>query len=82
MITSKDILNKIGTDKIIHFLCSVILAILLTKWTGTIIYAGILAFLIGILKEVYDLKATGFFEIRDILANTLGIITGIILWII
>lgn len=86
MDLQKLITQKFGSDKILHFLAG--------GWIGMLPvfihlkYAWLLslplAFLIGVLKEVYDLivRKTGF-DLRDVIATSLGgIVSGIIIYIL
>lgn len=72
------IINRIGVDKILHVLVSLVLMLefqrFLPVWGAlTVVLA------IGIIKEVYDkMSGKGTPDWRDIVADCIGIILGLI----
>lgn len=74
----QNIINRIGIDKILHVLVSLVLMLefqrFLPVWGAlTIVLA------IGIIKEVYDkVSGKGTPDWRDIVADCIGIILGLI----
>ena len=75
----------IQTDKKLHFIVSVLLLLMFIPLFGMItetplICSIIATFTIGIIKEIYDHYFGSFFSWGDILANTLGIIFGMLLF--
>ena len=70
-------------DKIKHCLISFVLFILLVNVVGSPHTAAVITFAIGLIKELYD-KVTGKgpLDIKDILANLLGIFFGYLVFYI
>lgn len=85
-------LVSIPVDKWIHAVVSMLIAVFLYKLfalTGmplmmTLIVSSILTAGIGVAKEVWDKKNNGSPEIRDIVADIIGVALGIllVLWIL
>lgn len=70
-----NIIEKIGLDKITHyFVCLSIFMILRLYMPDAV--AAIAAFAIGFLKETIDFFRHSDFSLADLLADTLGIVTG------
>ena len=68
---------KIKSDKIMHFETSALLVIIFNLFLPLWI-SGSLTFLIGVLKEVWDIKH-GVASWSDIIADLLGIGAGILI---
>lgn len=74
----QNIINRIGIDKILHVLVSLVLMLefqrFLPVWGAlTVVLA------IGIIKEVYDkVSGKGTPDWRDIVADCIGIILGLV----
>lgn len=74
----QNIINRIGIDKILHVLVSLVLMLefqrFLPVWGAlTVVLA------IGIIKEVYDkMSGKGSPDWRDIVADCIGIILGLV----
>lgn len=62
-------------DKILHFLVSLVLVVVLNLLIG-LFWSVIIVALIGLLKEIYDGR---FFCWKDLLADFVGILFAIIL---
>lgn len=85
-------LASIPVDKWMHAVVSMLIAVFLYKLfalTGmplmmTLIVSSILTAGIGVAKEVWDKKNNGSPEIRDIVADLIGVVVGIllVLWIL
>lgn len=85
-------LASIPVDKWMHAVVSMLIAVFLYKLfalTGmplmmTLIVSSILTAGIGVAKEVWDKKNNGSPEIRDIVADIIGVVVGILLvfWIL
>lgn len=85
-------LASIPVDKWMHAVVSMLIAVLFYKLfalTGmplmmTLIVSSILTSGIGVAKEVWDKKNNGSPEIRDIVADIIGVALGIllVLWIL
>lgn len=85
----KKLYNKIAnficsfsTDKYVHFIVCMILVQLISLLIP-FYYAMIIVFILGLFKEIYDsTQKDDKFDIKDLLADSLGIITeGLILMI-
>ena len=83
----KNIYNKIAnflclftSDKYVHFIVCMILVQLISLFI-LFYYAMLIVFLLGLCKEIFDSKQKDDkFDIKDLLADILGIITeGLIL---
>lgn len=83
----KKIYNKIAnflcsftSDKYVHFIVCMILVQLISLFIP-VLYAMLIVFILGLLKEIFDNKQKDDkFDVKDLLANILGIITeGLIL---
>ena len=83
----KKIYNKIAnflcsftSDRYVHFIVCMILVQLISLFIP-VLYAMLIVFLIGLLKEIFDSKQKDDkFDVKDLLADILGIITeGLIL---
>lgn len=74
----QNIINRIGIDKILHVLVSLVLMLefqrFLPVWGAlTVVLA------IGIIKEIYDkVSGKGTPDWRDIVADCIGIVLGLI----
>lgn len=80
----KSILHRIYTwfanriDKVAHFSVSGLLVFAFDKFLP--IWAALsIVLVLGIAKELYDAKKGGKFEIKDILADLLGVATALII---
>ena len=85
----KNIYNKIAnflcsftSDRYIHFIVCIILVQLISLFIP-VLYAMLIVFILGLCKEIFDSKQKDDkFDIKDLLADILGIITeGLILMI-
>lgn len=66
------IITGIGIDKWTHFFASAFLVFAVSHFWP--FWAGIaVAVVLGIAKELYDAKTGGKFEIKDLLADLLGV---------
>ena len=82
-----DLLKKIPFDKLLHYTIALILFMGVYRFCkdfniSTVISKTIsivVIIIICILKEVYDKKDYGLFDIKDIIAGEIGILTGVIL---
>ncbi|MCW7555557.1 hypothetical protein NX722_23620 [Endozoicomonas gorgoniicola] len=66
-----------GQDKYKHIVVSFALTLFCYWVFGVIAGSALLAFLIGVAKEVYDYNDYGVFDHWDILANTFGIASAV-----
>ena len=75
--------NKIGVqgDKVLHFLVCFVVALVLSFVNP--ILGTVVALIVGIYKEFTDSHKVGnYWSWGDILADILGIISGILMWFI
>ena len=85
-------LASIPVDKWMHAVVSMLITVFLYKLfalTGmplmmTLIVSSVLTAGIGVTKEVWDKKNNGSPEIRDVVADIIGVVVGILLmlWIL
>lgn len=85
-------LASIPVDKWMHAVVSMLITVLLYKLfaltgmplTMTLIVSSVLTAGIGIAKEIWDKKNNGSPEARDIVADLIGVVVGIllVLWIL
>lgn len=85
-------LASIPVDKWMHAVVSMLITVLLYKLfaltgmplTMTLIVSSVLTAGIGIAKEIWDKKNNGSPETRDIVADLIGVVVGIllVLWIL
>lgn len=66
------LIQKVGIDKVAHFSVSGLLVFAFDKFLPIWASLSVVAIL-GIAKEAYDAKKGGKMEIKDILADLLGI---------
>ena len=85
----KNIYNKIAnflcsftSDKYVHFIVCMILVQLISLFIP-VLYAMLIVFILGLCKEIFDSKQKDDkFDIKDLLADILGIIIeGLILMV-
>lgn len=70
-----NLVNKIGWDKLGHLQFSILGSLLLIKWTGIEWLGALIMLGIGVGKELLDDKI----EIKDIIADFIGVIIGVVL---
>lgn len=84
-------LTNIASDKLLHAFVSCILYVLLFKIFTLCfglynfvpyIFVGALVLVIGFVKEYIDQKSGGIFDLKDLLADFVGILVGFLLCII
>jgi len=68
---------KVRHDHVSHFFVCFIITAICTPFLG--IWSWTIGFAVGIGKEVYDIRKTGF-DWTDILADVVGIGTALLLW--
>ena len=79
----KKIYNKIAnflcsftSDKYVHFIVCMILVQLISLFIS-VLYAMLIVFILGLCKEIFDSKQKDDkFDIKDLLADNLGIVIG------
>lgn len=83
-----DYIGKVEKDKLLHLLCSLILAFVIGKvnwyigwlplWNCAAI-GGIAAFCLGVLKEVLDEFMGGELDLKDLAFDFIGCLIGVIM---
>lgn len=68
--------SRIPKDKALHFMCGSVIASAGAVFGGVMVGAG-LAFLAGVLKEVYDYYTYRDFDIEDILFTLAGAVVAL-----
>ncbi len=68
---------KVRPDHVSHFFVCFTITAICTLFLG--IWAWTVGFAVGVGKEIYDIKKTGF-DWTDILADVVGIGTALLLW--
>lgn len=78
-----DKLSRIGTDKYLHFIACLSIFLIVNSITESLLLGVTVSMSIGILKELFDKYVQHeSFDMSDIKADAIGILYGIILWII
>lgn len=77
----QDIVAKIGMDKIAHFFGSAFLALALGRFLHPVI-AAVATLSLGVAKEMLDKANGGKMDGKDLMADALGIILGVLIRII
>lgn len=73
---------KLQSDKILHFLASGLIFMIILMFTQSLDWAFLIAILVGIGKEIYDYYKKGFADFYDVVADLLGIFFCIFLYFI
>ena len=82
-------LVSFGIETYLHILCTMIIAAIIARvcvFTGAerslgCILGAMAGLIIGFIKEIYDNKSTGVFEGKDILANLIGTVLFVLIFI-
>ncbi len=71
--------NYYGYDKHLHIFISALLLIIFSHWFS-VLFASCLAFLFGLIKELFDkFFRQENFDFKDLIADLVGIFLGIII---
>lgn len=78
-------MSKIGLDKVLHAVCCFVIAVIFMMgfyyFVPSIAAAQIVGFaaamLVGVAKEIYDIKTTGF-DLKDLAADGVGAILAVL----
>lgn len=75
-----------GADKVLHLFVSMALVIIigavLSSWCGdglALLLAAVAALTVGIVKEAWDASHGGWFSLRDLAADGVGMVLAILL---
>jgi len=66
----------IKVDKQLHFLVSAFIVFAIYAFIPNLLVAGIIALMVGLLKEVYDEYTYGGWDWYDMLADVIGILVS------
>ena len=70
------IVDKFGTDKLLHAEICAFIAAVVTAYTHNALIGAVVAIAVGVLKELYD-KSTGEeFDWKDLAADAVGSVFG------
>ena len=70
------IVNKVGTDKVMHVETCALIAVVAKRCTGSAVIGAAVAFGVGLLKELYDAATGEEFDWRDVAADAVGAVFG------
>ena len=76
---SDSFVSKIGWDKLVHCTISGWLCMILIIITNNIFISTLSILAIGVFKEIYDKIIGKEFDIKDLLANVIGIFISLII---
>lgn len=68
----------IKIDKVYHFAVSYSLLLTFNLVLSLAVSVAVV-FLIGVLKEIYDYRDYGLFDIQDLVADAIGILAGVLI---
>jgi len=68
----------IKIDKVYHFVISYSLLLTFSLVLSLAVSVAVV-FLIGVLKEIYDYRDYGLFDIKDLVADAVGILAGVLI---
>lgn len=73
------IVDKVGSDKVMHVETCALIAVVAKRCTGSAVIGAAVAFGVGLLKELYD-KTTGEeFDWKDVAADAVGAVVGVLI---
>lgn len=70
------IVNKVGSDKVMHVETCVLIAVIAKRCTGSVVIGAAVALFAGILKECYDVATGEQFDWKDVAADAVGAVIG------
>ena len=80
------VLNRIGSDKYLHVICSLLLTFLIGRFAGiwltvyvSALIGVVVAYDLGIIKEIYDRAHGGKIDKDDLWADFVGCVIGFIM---
>lgn len=71
------IVNKVGTDKVMHVETCALIAVVAKRCTGSRVIGAAVAFAAGLLKELYDTTTGEEFDWKDVAADAIGAVVGV-----
>lgn len=73
------IVFRVGADKVLHLLACALIGALATAYLHSMALGAIVALVVGVLKEVYDVATGGKLGLGDIAADAVGAVLGSVL---
>lgn len=70
------IVDKVGTDKVMHAEMCAFIASVVTAYTHDMVIGAFVAIVVGVLKELYDKLAGEEFDWKDLAADAVGAVFG------
>ena len=70
------IVNKVGSDKVIHVETCALIAVVAKRCTGSVVMGAAVALGVGLLKELYDVATGEEFDWKDVAADAVGATIG------
>lgn len=73
------IVDKVGTDKVMHVETCALIAVVAKRCTGSAAIVFVVAFGVGLLKELYDAATGEDFDWKDVAADAVGAVVGVLI---
>lgn len=70
------IVNKIGSDKVMHVETCALIAVVAKRCSGSVVIGAAVALGVGLLKELYDATTGEVFDWKDVAADAVGAVVG------
>ena len=70
------IVDKVGSDKVMHFETCALIAVVAKRCSGCGGTGAAVALGVGLLKELYDVATGGVFDWKDVAADAVGAVVG------
>lgn len=73
------IVDKVGSDKVMHVETCALIAVVAKRYTGSAVIGFVVALGVGLLKELYDKASGEDFDWRDVAADAVGAVAGVLI---
>lgn len=70
------IVDKVGTDKVMHAETCALIAVVAKRCTGSMVIGAAVALGAGLVKELYDVATGEVFDWKDVAADAVGAVVG------
>lgn len=70
------IVDKVGTDKVMHVETCALIAVMAKRCSGCVVIGAAVGLGVGLLKELYDVATGGVFDWKDVAADAVGAVVG------
>lgn len=70
------IVDKVGTDKVMHAEACAFIAAVATAYTHNAVIGAVVSIVVGVLKELYDTSTGEEFDWKDLAADAVGSVFG------